>query len=72
MRVGEIFSGVLYLNVVYKVKYRQDILDLADLYVEFFEDIAIGSLTHKLLTWHRYVDDTFIVWPMDKISSTSS
>ena len=40
---------------------------LADLYMEFPEDMTISSVTHKPLTWHRYVDDTFVAWPHGQV-----
>ena len=35
---------------------------LANLYMEFFEEMAIDTATHKPTLWIRYVDDTFVIW----------
>ena len=34
---------------------------LANLYMEFFEEMAIDTATHKPTLWIRYVDDTFVI-----------
>ena len=36
---------------------------LANIYMEYFEEIALGSPSLKPSIWLRYVDDTFILWP---------
>ena len=36
---------------------------LANLYMESFEEIALGPTSLKLSMWVRYVDDTFILKP---------
>ena len=36
---------------------------LANLYMEYFEEMALGSTSLKPSMWLRYVDDTFILWP---------
>ena len=38
-------------------------LVLADIYLEYFEEMALGSTSLKPLMWLRYVDDTFVLWP---------
>ena len=38
-------------------------LVLANIYIEYFEEMALGSTTLKPSMWLRYVDDTFILWP---------
>ena len=38
-------------------------LVLADIYLEYFEEMALGSTSLKPSTWLRYVDDTFVLWP---------
>ena len=35
---------------------------LANLYMDFFEEMAIDTATHKPTLWIRYVDDTFVIW----------
>ena len=35
---------------------------LANIYMEYFEEMALGSTSPKLSMWLRYVDDTFILW----------
>ena len=37
--------------------------ELADIYMEYFEEMALGSTSLKPSMWLRYVDDTFILWP---------
>ncbi len=39
---------------------------LADLYMEFFEKMAINSAQYKPTLWLRCVDDTFVLWPHGK------
>ena len=36
---------------------------LANIYMEYFEEIALGSTSLKPSMWLRYVDDIFILWP---------
>ena len=36
---------------------------LANVYMEYFEEMALGSTPLKPSMWLRYVDDTFILWP---------
>ena len=36
---------------------------LANIYMEYFEEMALGSTSLKPTMWLRYVDDTFILWP---------
>ena len=36
---------------------------LANLYMGYFEEMALGSTSLKPSMWLRYVDDTFILWP---------
>ena len=36
---------------------------LANIYMEYFEEMALGSTSLKPCMWLRYVDDTFILWP---------
>ena len=36
---------------------------LANIYKEYFEEMALGSTSIKPSMWLRYVDDTFILWP---------
>ena len=36
---------------------------LANIYMEYFEVMALGSTSLKPSMWLRYVDDTFILWP---------
>ena len=36
---------------------------LANLYMEYFEEMALGSTSLKPFMWLRYVDDSFILWP---------
>ena len=36
---------------------------LANIYMEYFEEMALGSTSLKLSMWLKYVDDTFILWP---------
>ena len=38
-------------------------LVLANIYMECFEEMALGSTSLKPSMWLRYVDDTFILWP---------
>ena len=43
--------------------YRQEGLVLANIYMEYFKEMALGSTALKPSMWLRYVDDTFILWP---------
>ena len=36
---------------------------LANIYMGYFEAMALGSSSLKACMWLRYVDDTFILWP---------
>ena len=36
---------------------------LANIYIEYFEEMTLGSTSLKPLMWLRYVDDTFVPWP---------
>ena len=36
---------------------------LANIYMEYVEDMALGSTSLKPSMWLRYVNDTFILWP---------
>ena len=36
---------------------------LANIYMEYFKQMALGSTSLKPSMWLRYVDDTFILWP---------
>ena len=36
---------------------------LANIYMEYFEEMALGSTSLKPSMWFRYEDDTFILWP---------
>jgi hypothetical protein len=36
---------------------------IANFFMDDFEDRALKQVTHKLLCWFRYVDDTFVIWP---------
>ena len=36
---------------------------LANIYMEYFEEMALGSTPLKPSIWLRYIDDTFILWP---------
>ena len=38
-------------------------LVLANVYMEYLEEMALGSTSLKSCMWLRYVDDTFILWP---------
>ena len=35
---------------------------VANIYMEYFENLAIKSTTKKPTIWLRYVDDTFVIW----------
>ena len=41
--------------------------ELANIYMEYFEEIALGSTSLKLSLWLRYVEDTFILWPHQEV-----
>ena len=36
---------------------------LTNIYMEYFEEMALGCTSLKPSMWLRYVDDTFIFWP---------
>ena len=36
---------------------------LANIYMEYFEEMALGSTSLKPSIWLRYINDTFILWP---------
>ena len=36
---------------------------LSNIYMEYFEEMALGSTSLKPSMWLRYVHDTFILWP---------
>ena len=36
---------------------------LDNIYMEYFEEMALGSTSLKPSLWLRYVDDTFVLWP---------
>ena len=36
---------------------------LANIYMEYFEEMALGSTSLKPYMWLRYIDDIFILWP---------
>ena len=36
---------------------------LANIYMEYFEEMALGSTSLKPSMWLRYIDDTFLLWP---------
>ena len=36
---------------------------LANIYMEYFKEMALGSTSLKLFMWLRYVYVTFILWP---------
>ena len=36
---------------------------LANIYMEYFEEMSLGSTSLKPSMWLRYVDDTFLLWP---------
>ncbi len=50
---------VLSIPVYYSLIY----MDGVNLYMEYFEEMALGSTSLKPSMWLRYVDDTFILWP---------
>ena len=39
---------------------------LANIFMEYFEEMALESISLKSSMWLRYVDDTFILWPHQK------
>jgi len=39
---------------------------IANFFMENFEKRTIDKATHKPVYWFRYVDDTFVIWPMAK------
>ena len=36
---------------------------MANIYMEYFEKLALGTAPLKPSMWLRYVDDTFVLWP---------
>jgi hypothetical protein len=36
---------------------------IANFFMDHFEEMALDGATHKPLSWFRYVDDTFVIWP---------
>ena len=36
---------------------------LTNIYIEYFEEMALGSTSLKQSMWLRFVDDSFILWP---------
>ena len=36
---------------------------LANIYMQYFKEMALGSTSLKPSMWLRYIDDTFILWP---------
>ena len=38
---------------------------IANLFVEDTEDSSLSQAAHKPLSWFRYVDDTFVIWPLE-------
>ncbi|KAJ4426021.1 hypothetical protein ANN_27648 [Periplaneta americana] len=36
---------------------------ISNIYMEYFEELALSTASHKPTLWLRYVDDTFIIWP---------
>ena len=42
---------------------------LANIYMEYFGEMALGSTSLKPSMWRRYVDDTFILWPHQEDNS---
>ena len=39
---------------------------LANIYIEYFEEMALGFISLRPSMWVRYVDDTFILWSHQK------
>jgi hypothetical protein len=37
---------------------------VSNIFMEHFEDLALDTADHKLDKWLKYVDDTFLVWPL--------
>jgi hypothetical protein len=47
---------------------------IAIFFMEHFEKNAIEQVTHKPVSWFRYVNGTFVIWPygqMTKVDSTT-
>ena len=40
---------------------------IADIYMEYFKDMAIETSKYKPSLWLRYVDDTFVIWKHGKV-----
>lgn len=36
---------------------------MANIYMEHFEEMALGTTPLKLIIWLRYIVDTLILWP---------
>ena len=36
---------------------------LTNMYMKYFEEMALGSKSIKPSLWLRYIDDLFILWP---------
>ena len=54
--------------LTYTIKWRAWRWDLHcpqcwPIYMEYFEEMALGSIPLNPLMWLRYIDDTFILWP---------
>ena len=45
---------------------------LANIHMEYFEEMALGSKSLKPSMWLRYVDDTFILCPHQKFNMTKN
>ena len=44
---------------------------IADIYMEFFENMAIERSAHNPTLWCHYMDNTFVVWPHGRSSVDS-
>jgi hypothetical protein len=44
-------------------------LVVGNIYMEYFQRLALDTTEHKPAKWLRYVDDTFVIWPhgVDKL-----
>jgi hypothetical protein len=45
---------------------------LSNIFMEHFKKLALDPMQYQPSLWLRYVDDTFMVWPGYRISSTTS
>jgi hypothetical protein len=71
MEMVEVCLRTTYFHVDGKVFQQKDGMAMGssptpivgNIYVEYFENLALDSALHKLLLWLDYVDDTFVVWP---------